>query len=64
MACLYGHHQLTAFAKEPKTPMIKVALLQGSIDQYKKWDKTYVSDIEKTYENLVAEAGFCEAKPT
>jgi apolipoprotein N-acyltransferase len=33
-----------------------VALLQGSIDQYKKWDKAYVEEIQKTYERLSLEA--------
>ncbi len=56
LAFLFGRHQLSSFAKESPLPSIKVALLQGSIDQYKKWDKAYVTDIEKTYEGLVSEA--------
>jgi apolipoprotein N-acyltransferase len=42
----------------PLTPAhpIKVALLQGNVDQYKKWDKAYVADIERTYEALVVRA--------
>ena len=61
LACLYGHHQLETYAREPLGPRIKVALLQGSIDQYKKWDRTYVEEIQKTYEKLATKAA--QSKP-
>jgi len=50
----YGHYRLT-HTSESGQP-ITVALLQGSIDQYKKWDQAYVQEIELTYEVLVARA--------
>jgi len=61
LACLYGHHRLVLYAKEPSGPSIRVALLQGSIDQYKKWDKAYVDEIQRTYEQLASEAS--KSKP-
>jgi apolipoprotein N-acyltransferase len=57
---LYGHLQLRR-AGEPgskgnPTTTISVAMLQGSIDQYKKWDAQYVDDIKRTYEDLARQA--------
>jgi apolipoprotein N-acyltransferase len=46
------HHPQNASQGQP----LKVALLQGNIDQYKKWDKAYVEEIERTYEGLINEA--------
>lgn len=34
-------------------PTLTVVLLQGNIDQYKKWDKEYISEIMVTYSKLV-----------
>ena len=56
LTCLFGYSRLKSYAGEPAGPKIRVALVQGSIDQYKKWDKSYVEDIEKTYEHLVSQA--------
>ncbi len=33
-------------------PPVSVAVLQGNIDQYHKWDPAYVSEIQKVYEDL------------
>ncbi|MFA5974792.1 MAG: apolipoprotein N-acyltransferase [Elusimicrobiota bacterium] len=57
-ACfIFGNHRLaSAPAITNPAPGIRVALLQGSIDQYKKWDKAYIQEIETTYEHLVREA--------
>ncbi|MFH1259346.1 MAG: apolipoprotein N-acyltransferase [Elusimicrobiota bacterium] len=40
--------------RNPQSAILKVALLQGNIDQYKKWSKTYEKDILRTYEKLAA----------
>jgi len=53
---LFGLHRLHQPSAPSSDRPVKVALLQGSVDQYKKWDKAYVDDIEKTYENLVNQA--------
>jgi apolipoprotein N-acyltransferase len=50
--CLYGRYQLIR-PNGASRRLIKVALLQGSIDQYKKWNRAYVEEIEKTYESLI-----------
>ncbi len=34
-------------------PTLTVVLLQGNIDQYKKWDKEYINEIMVTYSKLV-----------
>ena len=51
-----GIWRLRHYPPPPSAHPIKVALLQGNIDQYKKWDKAYVDDIERTYDALVARA--------
>ena len=35
---------------------IRVAVLQGNIDQYKKWDRSYVREILEVYSALSGEA--------
>lgn len=51
----FGRYRLScAPLQEPAD--LRVALLQGSIDQYKKWDQAYVSEIKDAYERLVSEA--------
>ena len=35
---------------------LRVALLQGNIDQYKKWDRAYIQEIEDTYTVLALNA--------
>lgn len=37
-------------------PYMKVAVLQGNVDQYKKWDRAYVSEIVGGYSTLVRKA--------
>ncbi len=41
---------------EPAGPPISVALVQGNIDQYKKWDLAYEEEIVRTYTSLTEEA--------
>jgi apolipoprotein N-acyltransferase len=54
---LYGWYQFhPSEAPPPAPPSIRVALLQGSIDQYKKWDRAYVQEIQQTYEALSRQA--------
>ncbi len=53
---LYGQHRLDRLSEERSTTPVRVSLLQGNIDQYKKWDAAYVSDIEQTYSTLSAQA--------
>lgn len=38
------------------THPIKIALLQGNIDQYKKWNEAYVAEIKQTYATLLDRA--------
>ncbi len=54
-AYAYGYWTLKA-AKLPATSSVKVALLQGNIDQYKKWDDQYVRDIQNAYAALISQA--------
>jgi len=61
MTCLYGYLRMKSLSGEPAGRTLRVALLQGNIDQYKKWDKTYVQEIQKTYEELIEKAA--DAKP-
>jgi apolipoprotein N-acyltransferase len=41
------------YPKRTGLPELKIALLQGNIDQYKKWSEVYVAEIKQTYETLV-----------
>ncbi|MFN0118696.1 MAG: apolipoprotein N-acyltransferase [Elusimicrobiota bacterium] len=38
---------------EPNAKSIKVALLQGNVDQYSKWDDSHEMSIRKTYYDLI-----------
>ncbi|OGR90890.1 MAG: apolipoprotein N-acyltransferase [Elusimicrobia bacterium RIFCSPLOWO2_01_FULL_59_12] len=51
----FGVYRLRIFSMEATAPSLKVALLQGSIDQYQKWDSRYIQDIQHTYEELLSE---------
>jgi len=54
-ALFFGRYHLNSAQDDP-SGRIRVALLQGNIDQYKKWDAAYVADIERTYETLAMQA--------
>ena len=54
-SCLFGIYRLSEAAPAP-SQTIPVALLQGSIDQYKKWSPAYVTEIEQTYRDLAIKA--------
>lgn len=41
---------------EPVGDFLKIAILQGNIDQYKKWDEAYAREILETYQKLALEA--------
>ena len=58
---LFGVRHMRALDRTSSDRTIQVALLQGNIDQYKKWDKAYVEEIQKTYERLVR--GGAKTKP-
>ncbi len=51
----WGHHRLSAAATLP-VRTLKVSLLQGNIDQYRKWDDAYEADIRGSYERLARTA--------
>lgn len=54
---LWGTAELThKTAAGPAGKPLQVALLQGNIDQYKKWNESYVSDILDHYQSMVKEA--------
>jgi apolipoprotein N-acyltransferase len=54
---LYGVHRIQSYRSEPAlAPTLAVAVLQGNISQYLKWNQAYVDDIERTYSRLVDEA--------
>lgn len=42
---------------------ISAAILQGNIDQYRKWDKAYVQDIFDSYRGLSDQAAAAQPKP-
>lgn len=46
-----GYRQLKISSEGDSHPF-KIALLQGNIDQYKKWDEVYVAEIKQTYQTL------------
>lgn len=53
----YGAYRIRAYSAEPPAARsLTVALLQGNIDQYKKWDQAYVDEIEQTYSRLIQSA--------
>jgi apolipoprotein N-acyltransferase len=52
---LFGLQRLHRPLASPSSRPVRVALLQGNIDQYKKWDKSYVLEIQKTYEALTTQ---------
>ena len=62
-ALLWGSMRLEAFSPDvpPEIPTLKVAILQGNIDQYQKWDDAYEQSIRDVYDKLVQTAA--ESKP-
>ncbi len=60
-ALLLGAGLRSAPTKENKGPsaggtVLKVAVVQGNIDQYKKWDQAYEDEIVETFSRLTREA--------
>ena len=55
LSFIYGIFTLGNPVKNPE-PSIKIAVLQGNIDQYKKWDDSYRQEIIETYTKLVKKA--------
>lgn len=51
---LWGKRQL--HNPQPQRHALHVAILQGNIDQYQKWDDTYENYIRQKYERLIAKA--------
>lgn len=54
----YGHHRLNA---EPGSGGITIAVVQGNIEQDKKWDPAYQREVIATYKRLTLKA--LEEKP-
>jgi apolipoprotein N-acyltransferase len=54
----YGHYRLNA---EPGSGGIKITVVQGNIEQDKKWDPAYQSEVITTYKRLTLKA--LEQKP-
>ena len=52
---VYGIFSLKNYTGD-KLPSIKIAVLQGNIDQYKKWDNSYRQEIIEAYTKLVKKA--------
>jgi apolipoprotein N-acyltransferase len=53
---VFGAVRMRAYTQEPLQAGFKVALLQGSIDQYQKWDHRYETMIQQVYTQLTDEA--------
>ena len=52
----YGDIRLYFISKTPQKNTVKITVLQGNVDQYKKWDEQYVSEILCKYSVLSADA--------
>lgn len=55
LVMVYGFHTLSQ-PRPAKTIPLTVAVLQGNVDQYKKWDRAYVEEILSTYTDLSVQA--------
>jgi apolipoprotein N-acyltransferase len=53
---LYGTWRLKQNPSTEDSALLNVAILQGDIDQYQKWDDAYENDIRIQYETLAAVA--------
>ena len=51
---LWGVNRLTHLELPENLQSVRIALLQGSIDQYKKWDQEYVREIKESYAGLAS----------
>lgn len=57
IGCVYVWGRSTLIApSSPATRNIRIAVLQGNIDQYQKWDKTYEKNIQDVYAALAKTA--------
>ena len=54
----YGAYRLSGPGEKGESPGFKVAVLQGNIDQYKKWDRNYADEIMNVYDRLAKESTF------
>lgn len=62
LGLFYGYNRLAFWEKKlAVTPQLKVAVIQGNIDQAHKWDPDYQETTIKTYEFLTRAA--CEKNP-
>ncbi len=55
-AFLGGKQVLAQGSVPAQSRSLQVALLQGNIDQYKKWSRAYIAEIQERYGYLVEEA--------
>ncbi|MBI2916023.1 MAG: apolipoprotein N-acyltransferase [Elusimicrobia bacterium] len=46
----------TKKVSESYSKPLRISILQGNIDQYRKWDKTFVREIQNTYSELALES--------
>ncbi|NOX20339.1 MAG: apolipoprotein N-acyltransferase [Nitrospirae bacterium] len=53
---IYGLYRVNQIENQKKLKSIKIALIQGNIDQDKKWDLRYQKDVLNTYFNLTRKA--------
>jgi apolipoprotein N-acyltransferase len=54
---LFLGSNLILYSRNPKSePEYKVSILQGNIDQYKKWDKAYEKEVITAYSELAEKA--------
>ena len=52
---VWGTNRLNTSGKKPEST-VRIAILQGNIDQYQKWDDQHESDIRHTYKKLAMKA--------
>jgi len=53
---VWGSHRLSKNPLDQPSKSLNIAILQGNIDQYQKWDDQYEAGIRTTYEKLSADA--------
>lgn len=52
----YGYWKISYFSSQTKKKPLKIALIQGNIEQNHKWDPLYQKEVYETYRNMTLEA--------